>query len=250
MSLSLTVGSTGRLDIVPIGNLYYRTDMMWAQVTATTLSRDLIYANDTGVDSQWIEIGVTDTEALRINTQSQNATGAILPVGVWLHIAWVIQGPRITVYVNGRHYVSLNATASRTAINALAYGGVPNGQFSIAWDGSIACIKSWNRCLSLQEIQVEMQQQLPASHDRIHGAWILNELAVPNGKVGGRAIMTPGGPSITRTASPPIPWMYNRKVYAFVVGGAPPGDSFLTRSYPLGIQRGYPRRQLLTNNLS
>jgi hypothetical protein len=126
---------------------------------------------------------------------------------------------KVTVYLNGKLYVSLSTTASRASINCWAYGGIPNGQFSISWSGALADVKSWLRPLTVREVQLEMQQQVPLSFDRLHGAWVLSQNTAPCGKVAGVANVTPAG-TVTRVAGSPVPFMaFRRRVVRAPSGG-------------------------------
>lgn len=215
-------GGTGniyRFDMTTPGHFRYRTQMAWVTFNNNSNSQDIWYANNNGVDSQWVEVGLNSSNVLRVNNAAEEITTITPATSKWYHITLVINLNQWHFYIDGKLASTLRNTSTITAIDCAAVGGVPNGQFSLSWGGKIGVYKCWQRPLSSEEVRREMLCVYPASKHMLLGAWSFHQITAPYGKLW-LGSLTLGAGTPVQNDSPYIPTFFiPRQRYSAPSGG-------------------------------
>lgn len=143
------------------------TAAAWVRTDTVTGDRFLFWYGDVGTDvpSWWVEMQ-SGKIAFQVDGTSA-PTGnflvtdtAVLPVGVWTHIAVTREDSIIRIYVNGvetKAIYTSNVPNVTSASNGLAIGKDKNGTTRY-WDGMIDEVRVYDRSLSSKEIQALYNQ--------------------------------------------------------------------------------------------
>ena len=112
------------------------------------------------------DAGVPDTQLQIACSQNQTNSDMTLTLGRWTHIACVFDNGYTTVYFDGRKVLD-RASAGRSSVTWGAYGDdkdeVSGRYFWLSYsyahdryfDGEMAEVRIWNRCLSEEEINAD-----------------------------------------------------------------------------------------------
>jgi len=116
---------------------------------------------------------------------------AVLPLGVWNHIAAVFNGTQLQIYINGVAETPVTFSGTmRTSGGTLRFGKWWNGD---PWwlNANLSSIRIWNTTRTQAQIQQNMYSNLTGTETGLMGYWRLNEGAgttayndVPNGANG------------------------------------------------------------------
>jgi hypothetical protein len=112
------------------------------------------------------DAGVPDTQLQIACNSNQTNSNMTLTLGKWTHIACVFDGGYTTVYFDGKKVLD-RANSGRSSVTWGAYGNdkdeVSGRYFWLSYsyahdryfDGEMAEVRIWNRCLSEDEINVD-----------------------------------------------------------------------------------------------
>ena len=152
-SAMVTVADANALDLTTGMTLE-----AWVFPTAATGVRDILIKEGTGVDiyNLYARNGAGQLEAtVFAGGANRWATGAVLPLSTWTHVAATYNGTTIRLYVNG---VQVGTTAFTgvigTSTGALRIGG--NSLWGEFFQGQIDEVRIYNRALTAAELLTDM----------------------------------------------------------------------------------------------
>lgn len=202
------------------GGLTNFTEMFWFYYVAVSFDSQIIsYMNDQGVDSQWIELRLKDTEVLSIDNQAASDDGSTLTAGSWYHLALVKEGSVYTLYLNGVLDATFTDASSVAAINR-RYLNNPFGANFWA-NARYAAYKHWEAALTVAEIVNELRQVQPCRTENLYrqNAFLLGTSLANECQSAGGTWVANG--SLTTEDGPPIPWRAGRRRFVYVPSAAP-----------------------------
>jgi hypothetical protein len=172
----------------------------------------LAFGDATG--PSYVQFGSNTSDVLFIWDGTDTVTGASAQLGIWQHLALVIQSPVGTPdnalgYVNGVLNITNPAISDGVSAEKLWVG---NDNDAEALQGNAAAIKIWSGVeLTAAEIANEMRQYLPHRTANLYGFWPLLSIADDEIDFSGNAnTWTVTGVPIT-VKGPPIPWREGRR---------------------------------------
>lgn len=188
----------GRVYVVAPGNSNYGT---LVQLGPLGGARSEIYIKDLG--SSTFRFCLNDNAG-----HSDEATGAARAHNAWHHVAMVLSGTTLSLYVNGVLDFSVSGAVAAAAGESF-FGNFGDGTF---WfPGRLACVKWYaGRALSSAEIYQESLQQQPVVFADLFGWWPLLSKDLLANQSGGAAGTPTAGGALTTAEGPPIPWRVNR----------------------------------------
>jgi uncharacterized protein (DUF1800 family) len=122
-----------------------------------------------------------------------------LPVGRWSHVAAVLDGSTMRLYINGVQVAQRTGVAApapeptaRFAIGGAVQRGGPSGAPN--FDGSITQVRFWNVARSVTQITQGMNELQPSDRAGLVAGWLMNEgqgTSVPDYSGNGYTIAAP-----------------------------------------------------------
>lgn len=175
-------------------------------------------AADRGVTTTFMAYGnepslqTSDGTTLQLWNGATAATGSVLLVNRWYHLAWTFDGTTHTAYINGDSNFTLGNSITPDA--KLWYG---NNTANDWMNGYVHGVKVWSAVLTSAEIRQEMQQIVPLRKASLN-SWYPTDgnktsmLQEGGGQFPGRVenVLTATG-TLTFESGPPVPWQLTRR---------------------------------------
>jgi PKD repeat protein len=102
-----------------------------------------------------------------------------IPLRTWTHLAGVLDGGVMRLYVNGEEAAQgTSAGAPEANLVPFALGGWPEGTTSAMWGflyGSLRQARVWSRALSAEEVRAYAQQALTGAESGLVACWPLDD---------------------------------------------------------------------------
>lgn len=133
------------------------TASMWVKMTANQNNQTLLSFYKSATDRAYL--WYTSEEGIRIfndiNDQgtSEIVTGYKPALNEWVHVAWVMDGSKWIIYINGQPYNSNEALTMKDLDDGFTVSIGRRSENDRPWKGQIDETAIWNRALSATEIQ-------------------------------------------------------------------------------------------------
>ncbi len=181
-------GTSSRVDVATAlistditMSAWIKADTPWINDTRVVLSNSYwgAAANRVGYHLMLQSSGVP---ASRYQTQADgvgvwSVTGTTNVVGAWHHVAFVKQGPKVSIVVDGKEEnanSTLPASIDGLAVQNLIRFGCHTGNARL-FPGLIDEVRIWNRALTPAQIQESMGHELRGTEEGLVGYWKFNE---------------------------------------------------------------------------
>ncbi len=136
----------------------------WIKPTGTADANDAIFSNRDGsaMSGLFLESGTNELRyswATDANTATWQ-TEAVVPSGVWSHVAVVVEATKATVYLNGEPYENINSHTDYDFSNAISKIGFDEISANCKFSGDVDEVRIWNKAFTTTEIRDQMHVSL------------------------------------------------------------------------------------------